>query len=201
MTKFKEILDSITDGNPHKLKITKLELSIRADNLVPKESPPVGLIGYLYHYFVVCKIRNEPFLEKFCYAKFICFGPILRNLKWFQCIRIFTKIIFISIVLSPWIIRLVIYDLYESQEVTDRGEVAAENNMSPAYNSGHTNIINANAWSVLVLSRCYGSSCDSSQHTVHEHEEINLFCYSNQFQWHAGIALDRCNTLVYFATS
>ena len=125
MTKFTNIIDEMEEEKPHKLKLSKLEVKLRMDELVPKDRAPVGIIDNLFYNLVVCKIRNRPLLWNCCHATLTPCG----KLSWYRCLRSLTKLIFFLILSCPWGIRLAIYYLYEHPEIKERREFAADNSL------------------------------------------------------------------------
>ncbi|KAK3101418.1 hypothetical protein FSP39_003413 [Pinctada imbricata] len=122
MPNFEKILNSFEDDTSYCLQISKLRLRVKADKILSKGESPIGILSSLYSSFVLCNLRNKESLKPFCNKRMV---PCLR-VKFYTFFRSLMALVFAAIIASPWIIRVLVYYLYEEAEVSDRKELASK---------------------------------------------------------------------------
>ncbi|KAK3102896.1 hypothetical protein FSP39_014770 [Pinctada imbricata] len=132
MPNFEEILNSFEDDASYRLQISKLRIRVKAEKILSKGELPVGILSSLYSSFVLCNLRNKQSLKPFCNKRIV---PFLR-VKFFTFFRSMMALVFAVIIASPWIIRVLVYYLYEEADVSDRKELASKYGLTDRFN-GH----------------------------------------------------------------
>ena len=139
MPKFLDFLNSsqLVENTAYKLKISKMQFKVNKDSLISEKCNPLNIFRYLYEAFVLCGLRHTESFKECCGSS--VFGPLKfpsKSPTWNFCLRRLMRLVLITAMALPWIIRLILYYIYEDNERQDRITFAYENGMIEAFNGG-----------------------------------------------------------------
>ena len=129
MKQFKETLQSLRHDVLYKLKFEDIHITIKADRLLPEDYAPVGLMTSLYDTILKCGIRKRPALATCCNANVCTMLPFDKSFSWYRLFKRISKIITMMALITPWIIRVVIYYQFEHAEMHMRKDAAEERSL------------------------------------------------------------------------
>jgi hypothetical protein len=130
MTNFLQTLGDMKNETTYELKVSKLNLNVRHDQILSENKAPTSLSRTIYDAFFECGIRDKCDTKDCCNTNILgCFRLFGKEYPWFKCLRLFMRIILCLIVCSPWIARLCVYYIYEREIRSERQKAADDRNM------------------------------------------------------------------------
>ncbi|KAL4227736.1 hypothetical protein ACF0H5_013172 [Mactra antiquata] len=116
LTVFKQYLERMNVGTIYTLYVNGVKIAVRGSKLVANGTAPVGVVNFIYQFFIRCALRIEiESVSACCNAKLFKAISQKINFRWYQCLRIFMLILCACVLFSPWIIRVWFYYTYEHE--------------------------------------------------------------------------------------
>lgn len=129
MKRFKATIQSLRHDVPYRIRFEDIHLKIKADRLLPEDYAPVGLLQALYDTFVKCNIRKRPALATCCGADVCSMLPVDKTFSWYRLVKEISKMFVLMALVTPWIVRVVIYYQFEHTEMQRRKEAADDRSL------------------------------------------------------------------------
>lgn len=135
--RFNKLLSTVPRNTVCILKITTARLLVAGRRILPQNYVPIGIFRSFYDNIMRCHIRKSQPLATCCATSI--FGTTWQDTcrfkaaTWYKVCRIFSQVLLFSAIVSPWIIRVVMYYLYEHDDAKRRNEAAAKKHLSVAY--------------------------------------------------------------------
>ncbi len=121
----RRILQELPSDTILPIKIDKFDILVNYQKLLPENRVPVGLLRGLFGALFLCKIRHlEPF-EDCCQSNAYGHCRSCKPQPWHGICAVVGRVLLVLSLPIPFYIRLVLYYLFESPEITDR-QTAAE---------------------------------------------------------------------------
>ena len=126
MPKFKETIQNMVPDRTYDFLLDKVEIVLKQKSLLNSGSAPVGLFQSLYETFVKCKIREKPSVQACCDANVCLKRCCNAHFSWYRLLTEFMKAMVLVFIALPWIGRVLIYYVYEHDEMEMRKEAAQD---------------------------------------------------------------------------
>ena len=128
-------------GVSHRLELEAIHLKVDSDLLISENAVPVGLFGKLYETFVMCTIRENRALQPCCDAN-ICRLSLCSCLgSWYRLMRTIMTLIVSTALITPWILRVTLYYIYEQGELDFRRKIANDLNLKLLFSGSYVSYL------------------------------------------------------------
>ena len=124
MKRFKKTLQSLRHDVPYKIKFEDIQIKVKANRLLPEDYAPVGLAQSLYDTILKCGIRKRPALATCCNADVCSMLPLEMSFSWYKLMKKLAEIVLVIALITPWILRVVIYYEFQHTEMHMRKDAA-----------------------------------------------------------------------------
>lgn len=99
--------------------VKEIKLKMLETNTVSTDYVPAGIFHYLYRTFIKCHVRDHEYVKTCCNTD-ICIIPYFKGLVWRKCLLPLMQPIFLMLLLISWIVRIIFFYIYESEDRTNR---------------------------------------------------------------------------------
>lgn len=110
------------------LKVNEIKLKILEMKTVSTDYVPAGIFHYLYRTFIKCQEKDHKYVKDCCDTD-ICKCSNNRCLMWHQCLLPLMQLIFLLFLLIPWVVRIVFFFVFESDDRNSRESFARKINL------------------------------------------------------------------------
>nr|KAG5705591.1 hypothetical protein BaRGS_034789 [Batillaria attramentaria] len=139
-----EYFKTMVDTNMHLDKLydvtmDRVRLSVKSRRLLGENYVPVGLLKMIYNNLFRCRIRRLDPLKTCCETNILGkLNPGLKLMKWYQCCRVFAHLVFLIILILPWILRIIFFFVFEDEDVAEKRRVAGDLGLSVYFQGNFT---------------------------------------------------------------
>lgn len=128
---YKEVINSTGNhvGTVFSLNISKLRFNVLPTTLLSSDSSPTGILSSLYDSLFLCKVGKNNEIYSCCTSSI---GPCVKY-TWQHCLRRLMHAFLLLLLIVPWIVRLMLYYLYEDKEITAMRQAADERGIKSYY--------------------------------------------------------------------
>uniref|UniRef100_A0A0B7AZA9 Uncharacterized protein n=3 Tax=Arion vulgaris TaxID=1028688 RepID=A0A0B7AZA9_9EUPU len=111
----------------YQVHIQDVKLSVKARRLLDSATVPVSCMTILYNNLLRCRIRRLESLSDCCASDVLGkFNPGFKIIPWYKCMKLFAQLCLLVVLATPWIVRVVLYFLYEADVVENKIKAAQE---------------------------------------------------------------------------
>lgn len=121
--------DKIELNSVHSFEISKIKFNVQPANLLSTSSSPIGIWSSFYNRAFLCEVGKDEGIYSCCTSSMAPF----RNYKWQDFLRRLMHAILLLLVSVPWIVRVILYYIYEDEELSAMREAASERGVNSYY--------------------------------------------------------------------
>ncbi|KAL4227735.1 hypothetical protein ACF0H5_013171 [Mactra antiquata] len=135
LTVFKQYLARMNVGTIYTLHVNGVKMAVRGGKLVANGTAPVGVMNFIYQFFIRCALRIEiESVSACCNAKLFKAITQKINFRWYQFLRIIMLVLCACVFFSPWIIRIWFYYTHEQEVILHKDGIYKELNLTMPFN-------------------------------------------------------------------
>ena len=121
--------NEITLNKIYSFNISKILLQVQPTKILSSSSSPIGIWSSIYNRLFLCKVEKQEGIYSCCNSSMRPF----EKCKWQHCMRRLMHAILLLLIIMPWIIRLILYYIYEDKEISAMRKAADERGLQSYY--------------------------------------------------------------------
>ncbi|XP_055894387.1 uncharacterized protein LOC106079075 isoform X1 [Biomphalaria glabrata] len=141
--KLRETIDQMPFDETIPIKISKLKIKVKGKRILPENDPPTGLMRTIYDNLIRCKMKNlDPFKDCCETSIYASMEPKFRHkITWHKFVQLTVKTFMLILIPVPYYIRLLIYFMFEEEELSLRQAAVDANGLTTSFNFYRSNVI------------------------------------------------------------
>lgn len=128
-----EMVNILSCEKDSHLKVKGIKLKILEMNTVSTDYVPAGIFHYLYRTFIKCHVKDHEYVTDCCHTDICnvqyCKKEAGKRLVWHKCLQPLMQHIFLLCLLIPWVVRILFFYVFESEDRNNRETFARNINL------------------------------------------------------------------------